>query len=632
MESEIPIPPARPSKAMKSHERPGAGERLLSAIGPLLAALTFVGLAWWSWGRWCDVQVDYGRELYVPWRIAEGEVLYRDLAWFNGPLSPYLGALCFALFGTGFWTLAWANLAILALCGLALFALLKAAFDRAAALAGVLTLFAIFGFGHLVGIGNYNWICPYSHEMTHGVFLSIAALLAAGQVGRGRGIAWLAAAGFLLGLVFLTKAEVFAAAAAGTGVGLALSLGAHSAPRATWLRGLALFAGAALVPPIAAWILLATAMPAGDALIGVLGSWPGVLFSEASELDFYRRGMGLDDPGRRLGILLAWSGRIALVLAVLAGLDLALRRGGRWRAAVAAAAALGGASLAFAEVEWLRTATPLPLLMLAAGLAAALGWRPAGSAAERGACALRISLSVLALALLFKIVLDARVHHYGFALAMPAGALLAAALASWIPAGLRRLGGSGQVFRWGAAGLGLAAALGFGRVSNDFYHERQVPLAVEGRQRVVHGKSIPIGEDPDRFWTDARGLILKPALLAIEQIFEPEDTLLVLPEGVMLNYLSRRRTPTRFVNFMPPELILFGEDAMIAELEADPPEGVILLHKSTREYGFEFFGRDYGRDLFAWIGERYRPLGPPIGQPPLEPGTIFGLQVLVRRR
>ena len=74
-----------------------------------------------------------------------------------------------------------------------------------------------------------------------------------------------------------------------------------------------------------------------------------------------------------------------------------------------------------------------------------------------------------------------------------------------------------------------------------------------------------------------------------------DGTLLVLPEGVTVNYLARRRSPTPYVNFMPPELLMYGEDAIVAALEADPPDLVALVHKSTAEYGLPLFGTHYGR-------------------------------------
>ena len=88
--------------------------RIADAVAITVAlALGAVALAL-TWQTWPHAFVDFGRELYVPWRLVEGEVLYRDVLYFNGPLSPYLNALWFALFGTSLRTLVLCNLATVA--------------------------------------------------------------------------------------------------------------------------------------------------------------------------------------------------------------------------------------------------------------------------------------------------------------------------------------------------------------------------------------------------------------------------------------------------------------------------------------------------------------------------------------
>ena len=86
-------------------------ERWLPGLS--LAGL-FVALAGWSWGKWSDPQIDFGNELYTAWQITEGRLLYAEMAYRNGPLSHYLNALGFALFGVSARTLVWCNLAVLA--------------------------------------------------------------------------------------------------------------------------------------------------------------------------------------------------------------------------------------------------------------------------------------------------------------------------------------------------------------------------------------------------------------------------------------------------------------------------------------------------------------------------------------
>ena len=90
--------------------------------GPALLLATAAGMLAFSWGAWPNVFVDFGRELYVPWRLAEGESLHADIAWFNGPLSVYAHAALFALFGPGLWLLVDANLAATAATAALLYA------------------------------------------------------------------------------------------------------------------------------------------------------------------------------------------------------------------------------------------------------------------------------------------------------------------------------------------------------------------------------------------------------------------------------------------------------------------------------------------------------------------------------
>jgi hypothetical protein len=71
-------------------------------------------MLWAGWRRWPDVFVDFGWQLYTPWRLASGKVLYTDIAYFSGPLSPYWNSLWFRLFGPGLMILVAVNGVILA--------------------------------------------------------------------------------------------------------------------------------------------------------------------------------------------------------------------------------------------------------------------------------------------------------------------------------------------------------------------------------------------------------------------------------------------------------------------------------------------------------------------------------------
>jgi hypothetical protein len=214
----------------------------------------------------------------------------------------------------------------------------------------------------------------------------------------------------------------------------------------------------------------------------------------------------------------------------------------------------------------------------------------------------QISLIVFALVMLGKMVLNARIYHYGFVLAMPATLVLVVALVDWIPSAIRLCGGSAKVFR--ACAFVLLGGLVFA------YLSMQGEILAR-KDRWVTG---PFG---DRLQADpVRGELVNKTLEVFPEMIREGQTLAALPEGVMLNYLLRRTNPTPYTNFMPTEVILYGEARMVEAFRAYPPDWISLVHKDTSEFGFRFFGQDYGKALFAWILEAYEPVGV-VGAMPL---------------
>jgi hypothetical protein len=584
----------------------------------VIVGAVFAALAAQSWRRWTDPLIDFGAELYVPWRLLEGDRLYAEIAYRNGPLAPFVNALWFQLFGVSVDTLVFCNLALLALLCLLTWRLFAPTGRLAQTLVCVALLVA-FGFANFTETANYNWVTPYQHSQTHGVLLGFAMIAALGAALRsGSRRAW-AAAGVFLGLAFLTKAELFVPAAAAAVAAAALAFAPPRSARPA--RGLAVFAAAALVPPLVtfALLVLAARLPVEMAFDGVLGNWR-YLGADLLADRFYRKGSGLDDPAGNAFAAVRSFASVMLAFGAALLVDRALLRSSRRRGLGFALGAVLVAVLALAgsRVPWFDAARALPATSALGAAALAFAWlRARGDVARRAQLAPLVLLAVYALALLGKMLLAARFGHYGFALAMPATLLLAAGAVEGTAWLARRSYGGGAVARILGVALVVAALLGLWRQSS----------------RLYAGRDFALGAGSDAIVVDAeKGTPLAEALQHLDELAAPQATLLVLPEGLSLNYWLRLRNPSRYWLFLPPEFAAAGgEDVMLADLRAHPPDFVALVDRAHGGFGVGPFGADprNGQRLLEFVRAEYEEVRQIGAVPFRERG--FGVTILRRR-
>ena len=103
--------PLSPGTNNKTDPHPGSPSAFaLKAAGLSLVFLGGAIMVYFGWRRWSDLMIDIGNQLYIPWQITEGQVLYHDLFYVFGPLSPYLHSLIFNILGPGAFYLSMFNL------------------------------------------------------------------------------------------------------------------------------------------------------------------------------------------------------------------------------------------------------------------------------------------------------------------------------------------------------------------------------------------------------------------------------------------------------------------------------------------------------------------------------------------
>jgi hypothetical protein len=552
-----------------------------------------------TWGRWADATVDFGRELYIPYRLTTGEVLYRDIGYVNGPFSPYFNALVFRVFGVSFRTLVLTNLLLIAL----LLSLLYSVFKRlegetAGRLAG-LSFLLIFAFGRITEVGNYNFVTPYSHELLHGMVLLILEIWALGQYENKRQSFWFLLAGFSTGLCFLTKPEIFVSSASAFSVAWAILLWKQQSPGIKIAAAAIMFVCA---PVFAAWFLLRSPLGGSEAYHALLFQWQAATDSQILGLDFYRKIFGADRLASNLLNILVMAFVWAFILSIplwLKKLHFSITNSHFYIFFSAAVSFIVGLT-SFPDII-----RPLPLAVLGIGI---VWFRKPGKCVILKAATLTAAIMLLA-----KILVNAHFFHYGFALAMLAALSVFAASLSSLPnylAGRYRFAG---LFPHTALGMWIAL----------------IAVHVLISSLTLSRIHYAVGHDGDRFLADERGPLIQAALDYLDKNRDSSLTLAVLPEGVMLNYLARLRNPTPYINFMPPEIILFGEKRILKAFNDSPPDIIALVDKDTSEYGFPVFGKDYAYHLSKWVRDNYDECAL-FGPHPLK-GQGFGILLLRRR-
>jgi hypothetical protein len=359
-------------------------------------------------------------------------------------------------------------------------------------------------------------------------------------------------------------------------------------------------------------------MPLAPAFQAVIGSWHTLFSSSVAESTFYRNVMGVDRPlahAGRMALSAAATGACAGAIA-LAARAVSPRRAAQLGAglAVGLAAAIVALFLPLSGLSY-----GLPVVALAAALLALAPMVKRNTpGAERRRALLLFSLAAYSLALLGKAVLNVRIAHYGFYLAPPAMTLLVVLLLHRAP---RRLGRRGLFFRVVSAALLLAFLFVHLRYSDRLYRMKSYPVG--------HSPDTILCYEPER---SAEGPIVRRTLDWMEKNLPPGATLMALPQGVILNYLSRRVNPTPYIQISLTEILLYGESTILKAIERDPPDYIAVVHVESGEFGVSYFGVDFrfGARIMKWVRENYTDLVV-FGDRPLQhPG--FGILIMEKNR
>ena len=569
-----------------------------------------------SWQKWADLIVDYGTQLYIPWLVSEGKVLYRDVDYLFGPFSAYFHALLFKIFDPGIMVLVWFNLSVVVALGCLIYMLFKYFADSLTANLTTLAFFGIFAFGQYKGGGNFNFICAYSYDLVHGVFLSFFILWLFTQILERPSRFKLFLIGLLIGLVYLTKPEAFLAIATAMVLGFYFLFKKQSLPR----NSLLLLLGSFLILPVLTTIYFSFQVPLSQALTYIFLPWFHVFGSPLSDLPMYHWVMGTDFLGENI-----W--QMFFYFFLTTGICLGLILVDRWLGSFSKKSHLAGwgLSILIASSLWywydwvpffdLPRSFPLIVLVFSIVLFIKI-LKPVNEESNRS-LGLWV-FSIFSLVLMFKMIFHVQIAHYGFALALPATLVLIHILTHEIPKRLFQTSIPQNIYRPVAITL-VTIFIG-------------LHIQYEYKMYSLKGQLVGNGSDTlmdYHSFLNPRGIMFNNAIEFIEKEIPEEAQVTAIPGPILLNFMIRRESSLKYIYLDPGALRIFGDYRIYQDLQTSPPPYIVFVEQKFKEQGGANFGRDFGNHIFQWIHKNYFIIQQYGAQPFVT--EDFGIQILKRK-
>jgi hypothetical protein len=438
----------------------------------------------------------------------------------------------------------------------------------------------------------FNFLGPYCHEATHGTLL---LLLLIGLSERIPAKYWPCfCRGLIVGALLLLKPEFVFAGTVVLAAGLWLNR--RDLERSVWV-GL----GSGVATPIVAsllYFLIKARFTPEQALASTFGALAPLWRASLQNNPLYRYAMGVDDIPTRARQM-AISVLAFLVIGSLAYFLDRIRLS-RWRLI------LGSAYLLLLAVgmnrpQVLELARGWPLLSLF-GFALVVFLRRKSLLSEQ-ASRFAILLGLAAMVLCLKIFLNPTFNMFGFYLLVP-GTFFIAILGVGILPRLVSIKHPGSFVLFGSSLVVLSSiAVQGAKLSNRYYDEKRLWIGSGSDAFLAFDRPLTPGV--------ASPLLVKEAIDRVEKLTPPGATIMAIPEGLIVNYLLRRRNPTPYwESFLAQTLFenSGGTAAIVKGIQRDFPDYIFYLHRAPEFPGSTYQMRGpsgYATAALAWIEDHY---------------------------
>lgn len=554
-------------------------------------ALLFALMLTASWQRWTSAIADSGRELDLPLRLLRGEMLYRDAHYIYPPLSPYLNAFLYRLFGVHLDVLNFSGI----VCAILLIVLCYRIARRILPTNdAVLAVAAIIVWCVFRPAGNL--IAPYAFAALHGTLFALGSLFFVLRYSENKRMRELIASGTLIGLAAITKQEF--AFAAGVTLTFAL-LFIHRAELKQTIKRLLIAALPAVLIVMPVVAILAAKVGAQTLIEDC-----HLLYTHLPQSLVYYNSQrtGFDHPVSSLAQLLGGTAIAVAIVCALIVTSLLIARSQTGDAKKSASQLLQKSFIALLVVGALALTiksitqgrwdgSPLRALPLILLVVIWQEWRN-----EKRESAQLFIIAAYSFAVLARVALRVPSGGAFGGFFLPTSLIVIVyLLAQRLPQFIVRQTQSAKA----SANINLLA--------HSFLLFMLISTAIIFGLRFRKNYSFEINTARGHLYaTPSVGQAMREAIDFLQSHTAPHEPVAVVPEGSDITFLAGRTMPLRHQIMIPGLMSDADEIKAIRLLRDKPVRYVLVVNRPMREFGAEAFGRDFYPNLGQWLDQHYR--------------------------
>jgi len=468
--------------------------------------------------------------------------------------------------------------------------------DVVTAVVSALFFLQISAFSSIADVNNYNFISPYSHEITHGILLLFFSMYRMICFSKQRSMKNALICGIAVGLSMLTKPEVALANIVGVGCGWWVIMRYQDDSKEKWRLSSRALLGA-IIPSVLAFLLFSLAMPVSMVFEAITTPLRLMISSEVRNIPLYQNILGVAALRENLGTI-SWSlflNSFLIALLFFTKNSFKIKDKTLNAKIVALVLILMGIVYLLIPIKWQQTISLLwPTCWPMASLFFVI-FLCFKKNKKENSYPIILAMALYSFLLLSKIFFRAIFAHYGVFLLIPALLLFISHIFMIIE---RNPVPSGYKVVHKAAVIFLLFLIVFPFVKKTYNNLLNRNIFEKTARGNVYINRLEQG----------------PTFSAIQYLREnvkPNETLAVLPQGAGVNYILGNINPTRFITILPLEIIAFGKQNILDAYAQHPPDWVLVFQETTGDttspdwMAFAHHLDEYAKDYSTYFEGRF---------------------------